>query len=213
MHTIPTCLDVLATKKSYCSYNSNAPIRRSMAPFTPSVEEFGEAKASACSEEQQNLLLSSIDEIPKVAQAGFDGFELILDMMKDASEQKIWQHQSERDQNRIRATFCEFFEDLNLDIPGQYKAAELAMKGAKEVLGRIKGLDRDSWPEEITLLCDSKHWRSRNAKNESWNENTNKYNRPDPLQPLTGADAETKDYFWNMFTMSWVVTYKQVDCS
>ena len=64
------------------------------------------AKSSVCSDTQTKVLVQSMSEAAKLAKAGSDGLDIILDMLDAQTKYKAL---ARKDQNRVRETYFALF--------------------------------------------------------------------------------------------------------
>lgn len=157
------------------------------------------AKSAICSSDQKKVLETSMDEAVKLAKAGSDGLEMILDMLTD--EKKRYYALEEPQRNRYKETYFTFFGRITKkDQFDQYRSRATAIK---TVLDRVTPLTKEKWPEQITFFCDSTYYQDKDENGDTWKD----------VKPPKDAPAKpSRVWKYDYHQKIWTEAILQTDC-
>jgi hypothetical protein len=159
----------------------------------------GDSQSSVCNADQKQVLEQSMGEAVKLAKAGSDGLELILDMLTTKTR---YNQLTRADKDRLRNTYFTFFGKVSTtaQLPDAINRAQFI----KTILDRIVDLTVVTWPQSIKIFCDSTYYLDKDADGNTW----------DQVEPVKDAPAKAnREWKYDWDEKIWSEVLQKANCA
>lgn len=158
------------------------------------------ANSAVCNDGQRKILEQGMRDAVRLAKAGADGLAIILDMLTE--EKTTFNKLSETERHRYQETYYTFFGKI--EYKSQWPLFRKRASFIKRNLDRLSALTIETWPEGITIYCDSSLYQNKD----------NNGRTADQIPSLQeSAPRPGFKFFFDTVSNQWIETSPFSNCS